>query len=194
MSAATLPTLPMLPTSPRMRIQFVTIGSFGDVNPFIALGLEARQRGHAVQMVGPASFAAHVTDVGLEFAPLGEVRELGAVIRERKLMHGMRSGNRVMRMILEETPRGIADLRAAADAFAPDVDRRASHRVRSALGREPRAAFRTWASISRRSIWFSKRRSDPRDADGAESRRTRGSRACSGRRCGAYCAVASTGD
>lgn len=104
-----------------MRIQFVTIGSFGDINPFVALGLEALRRGHDVQCVGPAWFREHVTRSGLAFAPLGDVRDLGAVIRERKLMHGMSSGNRVMRMILEETPRGIADLRAAADAFAPDV-------------------------------------------------------------------------
>ncbi|MBK6940740.1 MAG: hypothetical protein IPH13_11150 [Planctomycetes bacterium] len=104
-----------------MRIQFVTIGSFGDINPFVALGLEALRRGHDVQCVGPAWFREHVTRSGLAFAPLGETRDLGAVIRERKLMHGMSSGNRVMKMILEETPRGVADLRAAADAFVPDV-------------------------------------------------------------------------
>jgi rhamnosyltransferase subunit B len=156
MSAATLPTLPMLPTSPRMRIQFVTIGSFGDVNPFIALGLEARQRGHAVQVVGPAWFAAHVTGVGLEFAPLGEVRELGAIIRERKLMHGMRSGDRVMQMILDETPRCIADLRAATDAFRPDVV--VAHRI--AFGARWVAQQRAVPYVGidlAPLVWFSKR-------------------------------------
>lgn len=156
MSAATLPTLPMLPTSPRMRIQFVTIGSFGDVNPFIALGLAARQRGHAVQVVGPAWFAAHVTGVGLEFAPLGEARELGAIIRERKLMHGMRSGDRVMQMILDETPRCIADLRAATDAFRPDVV--VAHRI--AFGARWVAQQRAVPYVGidlAPLVWFSKR-------------------------------------
>lgn len=102
------------------RIQFVTIGSFGDINPFVGLAAEAQRRGHAVQLVGPAWFRDHVARAGIPFAPLGEPRDLGTIIRERKLMHGVRSGNRVMEMILEETPAAIAELRAAADAFAPE--------------------------------------------------------------------------
>jgi UDP:flavonoid glycosyltransferase YjiC (YdhE family) len=54
-----------------MRIVMATFGTTGDVQPFLALGVELLRRGHRVLLGGPANFAARVEGLGLEFVALG---------------------------------------------------------------------------------------------------------------------------
>jgi len=62
-----------------MRITILTVGSRGDVQPFIALGLGLQQAGHTVQLVTHSPFQAMVHSYGLEFAPIeGDVPALMA--------------------------------------------------------------------------------------------------------------------
>ena len=62
-----------------MRITILTVGSRGDVQPFIALGLGLQQAGHTVQLVTHSPFQAMVQSYGLEFAPIeGDVQALMA--------------------------------------------------------------------------------------------------------------------
>lgn len=51
-----------------MRIVFSTFGTFGDVNPLIALSLELKRRGHTPVLAIPAMFRNKVEPVGIEFA------------------------------------------------------------------------------------------------------------------------------
>ena len=53
---------------PRMRIVFSTFGTFGDINPLIALSLELKRRGHAPVISGPAMFRGKIEPLGIEFA------------------------------------------------------------------------------------------------------------------------------
>jgi sterol 3beta-glucosyltransferase len=53
-----------------MRITILTIGTRGDVQPFVALGLGLQQAGHTVQLAAPAIFESFVRSYGLNFAPL----------------------------------------------------------------------------------------------------------------------------
>ncbi|MBV8630625.1 MAG: glycosyltransferase family 1 protein [Silvibacterium sp.] len=51
-----------------MRIVFSTFGTFGDVNPLIALSLELKRRGHTPVLAIPGMFRNKVEPLGIEFA------------------------------------------------------------------------------------------------------------------------------
>jgi UDP:flavonoid glycosyltransferase YjiC (YdhE family) len=50
-----------------LRIVLSNIGTFGDINPLIAIALELKRRGHAPVMAVPAVFAEKIVPLGLEF-------------------------------------------------------------------------------------------------------------------------------
>jgi rhamnosyltransferase subunit B len=49
------------------RIVLATIGSLGDLHPFIALGLDLQRRGHSVVIASHCEYGDRVTPLGLEF-------------------------------------------------------------------------------------------------------------------------------
>lgn len=53
-----------------MRIALTTLGSRGDVQPFVTLGHEMKRRGHAVRVAAPAAYRDLVTEAGLDCTPL----------------------------------------------------------------------------------------------------------------------------
>ena len=50
-----------------MRIVLSNIGTFGDINPLIAIALELKRRGHSPVMAVPAVFEPKIRPLGLEF-------------------------------------------------------------------------------------------------------------------------------
>lgn len=54
-----------------MRIGIITIGSRGDVQPYIALGTAFKRAGYEVRLITHGAFAEAVREEGLEFADLG---------------------------------------------------------------------------------------------------------------------------
>ncbi|MGD0735212.1 MAG: glycosyltransferase [Terracidiphilus sp.] len=50
-----------------MRIVLSNIGTFGDINPLIAIALELKRRGHVPVMAVPAVFGPKILPLGLEF-------------------------------------------------------------------------------------------------------------------------------
>ncbi|NWG17685.1 MAG: glycosyltransferase family 1 protein [Chloroflexi bacterium] len=54
-----------------MRFTMISVGTRGDVQPYVALGVELRRAGHEVRFATHANFAAFITGQGLEFANLG---------------------------------------------------------------------------------------------------------------------------
>src|SRR5260221_13660733 len=54
-----------------MRIGIITIGSQGDVQPYIALGTAFKRAGYEVRLLTHGAFAGAVHEAGLEFADLG---------------------------------------------------------------------------------------------------------------------------
>jgi len=50
-----------------LRIVLSNIGTFGDINPLIAIALELKRRGHVPVMAVPAVFAPKIVPLGLEF-------------------------------------------------------------------------------------------------------------------------------
>ena len=53
-----------------MRIILSNIGTFGDINPLIAVALELKRRGHHPVMAVPAIYGPKITPLGLEFHPV----------------------------------------------------------------------------------------------------------------------------
>jgi len=52
-----------------MKITILTYGSRGDVQPFLALSLELRKRGHSVRLAAPFRFKSFVEEHGIDFVP-----------------------------------------------------------------------------------------------------------------------------
>ncbi len=50
-----------------MRVILSNIGTFGDINPLIAIALELKRRGHVPVMAVPAVFEAKIRPLGIEF-------------------------------------------------------------------------------------------------------------------------------
>src|SRR5208337_2061037 len=50
-----------------LRIVLSNIGTFGDINPLIAIALELKRRGHVPVMAVPAVFESKIRPLGLEF-------------------------------------------------------------------------------------------------------------------------------
>jgi rhamnosyltransferase subunit B len=48
-----------------LRIVLSTIGTFGDVNPLVAIALELKRRGHTPVMAIPAVFKPKIVPLGL---------------------------------------------------------------------------------------------------------------------------------
>jgi sterol 3beta-glucosyltransferase len=53
-----------------MNITILTTGSRGDTQPYIALGMELKQAGHAVRLAAFQNYETFVTDHGLDFFPI----------------------------------------------------------------------------------------------------------------------------
>jgi len=53
-----------------LRIVLSNIGTFGDINPLVALALELKRRGHVPVMAIPAVYAPKILPLGLEFHPI----------------------------------------------------------------------------------------------------------------------------
>lgn len=58
-----------------MDFLLVTIGSHGDVHPFVGLGIRLRQRGHCVRLITNEHFAPLIRAAGVEFIALGSADE-----------------------------------------------------------------------------------------------------------------------
>lgn len=53
-----------------MRVVLNTFGSFGDIHPYMALGLELQSRGHEPVIATPAGYRDKIEGAGLEFFPV----------------------------------------------------------------------------------------------------------------------------
>lgn len=100
-----------------MRIVFSTYGTFGDVNPLIALSLELKRRGHRPVLAVPEMFRPKIDPLGIEFAPVRPEQDpndtrLIAMIYDIK--HGTETGLR--KFLFPALRESYADLLAAVQA------------------------------------------------------------------------------
>lgn len=106
-----------------MRVLLTSVGSSGDIHPFIAVGLALRAAGHDVAFAANPYFEARIRETGLRFHPLGEELNPEDVARRNPAAFRRFTGARVLfrEVFGPLLARSIADLRAAARAESPAV-------------------------------------------------------------------------
>lgn len=108
-----------------MRVSIHTLGTRGDIQPYIALGLGLKARGHEVQLTAPVQFQAMATSYGLSFAGLpGEFLDLIATPEGKAALakgKGFGGGLRLLKHI-RPLMRDVIDAEwQSAREFAPDI-------------------------------------------------------------------------
>lgn len=73
-----------------MNILLFTIGSHGDVHPFIGLGVTLRKRGHRVTLITNGHFQKLAQQAGLEFAEMGTDEQFRQMMNDPDLWHPRR--------------------------------------------------------------------------------------------------------
>jgi sterol 3beta-glucosyltransferase len=91
-----------------MKITILAVGTRGDVQPYIALGLGLRAAGNEVRMAGPSNYASFIRGYGLEYARLeGNFREMMETDTIQMMMakgnplHAYREMTEMIRRVLE---------------------------------------------------------------------------------------------
>lgn len=101
-----------------MHVLLVTLGSSGDVHPFVGLGAELRRRGHRATLVTNAHFEPAALREGLAFLPIGTASDYRRTVENPRLWHP-RGGLAVIAAGIVATMRLIYD--AIAANSAPDT-------------------------------------------------------------------------
>ena len=70
-------------------IQLISVGSRGDLEPYLALLLELQRLGHSVTLIGSTNFADAARKAAIAFSPLpGDFRDLLGSPAGLELMQG----------------------------------------------------------------------------------------------------------
>ncbi|HEX4036911.1 MAG TPA: glycosyltransferase [Acidobacteriaceae bacterium] len=100
-----------------MRIVFSTYGTFGDVNPLIALSLELKRRGHHPVLAVPEMFREKIAPLGIGFArvrPDQDPKDTRLIAMIYDIRHGTETGLR--KFLFPSLRDSFADLKAAVEA------------------------------------------------------------------------------
>ncbi|MCC6242027.1 MAG: glycosyltransferase family 1 protein [Gemmatimonadaceae bacterium] len=139
------------------RIVINSWGSYGDVNPYLALGVALAERGHDVVMALPAHFRADVERVGLTLAPVGLVLDEQAPETQamvERILDARRGAEYIYRRLILPT---IRDTYAQLASAAAGADLLVSHPL--GIGAPPLAEKTgiRWASTVLAPISFASR-------------------------------------
>src|ERR1700760_2157050 len=98
---------------PSLNVLLPTLGSSGDVHPFIALGRAMQERGHRVTVLTSPLFQELIESQGLQFVPLGKLEAAQVAIGNPDVWH-LRKGFAIIAGVIvpaiEETYRHIERL------------------------------------------------------------------------------------
>jgi rhamnosyltransferase subunit B len=92
------------------RVVLATLGSYGDLFPYLTLGRALAARGHTPVIATSPSHEPIVTSAGLGFHPLRPDVNVSDRALMQSLMGQMRGSERVVKMVLEMTRENYADL------------------------------------------------------------------------------------
>ncbi|HSV15802.1 MAG TPA: nucleotide disphospho-sugar-binding domain-containing protein [Tepidisphaeraceae bacterium] len=83
-----------------MQVLLLTIGSAGDVHPFVGIGLALRQRGHRVKVLTNPHFQPLIERAGLEFVAVGTADDYDQVRTNPDLWHPRKGFHTVFNIII----------------------------------------------------------------------------------------------
>lgn len=105
-----------------MRILISTIGTAGDLHPFIGVGVALRARGHDVTMLANPYFRPRIERAGLAFEGIGDAADYLRFVQNGTLVDDRRSMDFVFRELLIGTfAAQVVGVRRAAAAARPDI-------------------------------------------------------------------------
>jgi rhamnosyltransferase subunit B len=127
------------------RILLATMGSLGDLHPYLALGRELKARGHSVVVATLRHYGPRVEEEGLEFHPTRPDLDPSDPAELKRAMDKRRGPEYVIRDVAMGRLRGsFEDLRAAAAGAELVV----THPVVFGAQLVARASGRPWASVA----------------------------------------------
>ncbi len=103
-----------------MHAVLVSMGTDGDVIPYLGLGATLRARGHRVTLAAPGHYENAASDLGLGFRPLISEREMHALLADPDFWHPLKSALVGARMGAGLIPRQyalLAELAGDGDAL-----------------------------------------------------------------------------
>lgn len=105
-----------------MKALLITLGSHGDIHPFIAIGRALGARGHSAVVASNPYFQSQIEASGVGFAALTEREELKNLITRHKVMDAARGPMAVMRkLVLPMVPGFVARTRELIAEIRPDA-------------------------------------------------------------------------
>lgn len=105
-----------------MKVLITTVGSAGDVNPFIAVGAALVSRGHEVVMLTNQHFEQAATDAGLSFRELGDRYALDEISARPEVMDKRKGSTTLLNdFLLPRLPGMIETIERAVVDDQPDV-------------------------------------------------------------------------
>ena len=81
------------------RILFTTFGSYGDLHPYMAIGIELKRRGHTVTIATAAAYESKVVSEGLRFHPVRPEIKLGDNTMVEYVMDRKHGTERILRYL-----------------------------------------------------------------------------------------------
>jgi UDP:flavonoid glycosyltransferase YjiC (YdhE family) len=91
--------------NPIMHAILATVGTDGDVFPYIGLGCALRARGHRVTLAGPETYRDRSRALGFEFCPLVTAEEVERMLADPDMWHPLKSGLMAARWGMPMVPR-----------------------------------------------------------------------------------------
>jgi len=87
-----------------MKVLILTIGSHGDVHPFLGIAAALRRRGHDVTMVASPYFDSLICAMGLNYVPLGKAEEFESMARDPQIWHPLHGPIKIANSIEHSLP------------------------------------------------------------------------------------------
>lgn len=105
-----------------MRFLIPTIGSHGDIHPYVGVGRALMERGHSVALLAQPYFQRLAEDAGLEFIPVGEFLDLREIAQRPEMMGTFNGTKKILQeWIIPEAPKYYAALEAEFAGRRPDA-------------------------------------------------------------------------
>ncbi len=105
-----------------MRFLLGSVGSNGDIHPYVGVGMALRERGHEVAFVVQPYFERLVREAGLEFIGAGEKFEMTEIARRPEMMAARTGSMRIIRdHVIPHTRDMFVAARGAIARARPDA-------------------------------------------------------------------------
>jgi len=93
---------------PPAHVIVITVGTAGDMYPFLAVATALQVRGHRVSFLGPASHERWAREAGVPFQALGTVADYEAALADPDLWHGRKAFGVIWRSMRQHLRMGAA--------------------------------------------------------------------------------------